>query len=61
MKDRSMLTVPVSTNFYREFRVIAAQNNMTIAAYARQALERLVSEQQPKKDQGVKDAKPNSL
>lgn len=44
MPKIKMLTIPVSPEFYAQFRLAAAKKNQTIAAYGRVWLERAVSE-----------------
>lgn len=39
-----MLTIPVDPVFYAQFRIVAARQNLTIAAYARQWLEKAVEQ-----------------
>lgn len=44
MQQYKMLTIPVTPEFYARFRLKAAENNQTIAAYGRLWLERAMKE-----------------
>ncbi len=51
MKNRKILSVPVTRLFYHNLRIAAANEDLTIAAYARVRLERGVKmETQPEEN-----------
>lgn len=58
MYSARMLTIPVSEDFYNQFRILAAENNLTIAGYGRQLLEKAMSESRAKLEKPTGNAKP---